>query len=433
MPVAIVCPECRSANVSIAERLAKYHCIDCGAAFVPPTTAKQRRVFLSYAHDAYSPFAEMLTAQLRIRTHEVWLDANQLKAGADWERDIEAGLDWAAEPGKNGCIVLLMTPHAVRRPDGYCLNELAQAIARKPPIIPVMLSTCEPPLSIARLRWLEMRGCAEDPPTRPFQPQFACLVDALEHDNLDFQGGQSHLLRYLSPPDFSADIQDRLRNFVGREWVFERMLAWLHEPNASRVFWITGGPGVGKSALAAEIAKRFPDAAAFHACVHGHTEKADPRRVAMSIAYQLAMALPSYFERLSVLDLDRICSEANAGSLFDSLVVQPLASGVADPGRTVVVVLDALDEATHDGRNELASFISQDFPRTPRWLRLIMTSRAENEVTLPLQGLDPYVLDAESAENRDDLRSYFRRQLPPLAPSGIREQMIDDILDLSAG
>jgi hypothetical protein len=37
---------------------------------------------------------------------------------------------------------------------------------------------------------------------------------------------------------------------VGREWAFERVRNWMEDPNASRLLWIVGAPGVGKSALA---------------------------------------------------------------------------------------------------------------------------------------------------------------------------------------
>jgi hypothetical protein len=116
---------------------------------------KKRRIFLSYGHDRYAAFADGLKQKLKHRSHEVWFDAERLKPGKDWELYIEQGLAWAAEPGGEGCVVLLMTPHSVRRPDGYCLNELARATSKKIPIIPVMLAACEPPLSIARIQWLD--------------------------------------------------------------------------------------------------------------------------------------------------------------------------------------------------------------------------------------------------------------------------------------
>jgi hypothetical protein len=71
--------------------------------------------------------------------------------GGDWERCIGEGLEWTGERPGEGRFVLLMTPHSVRRAGGCCLNELARAMARGLPIVPVMVATVEPPLSIARL------------------------------------------------------------------------------------------------------------------------------------------------------------------------------------------------------------------------------------------------------------------------------------------
>ena len=85
--------------------------------------------------------------------------SRRLKAGGDWERYIEDGLDFASAVPDAGRFLLLLTSHSVRRPDGYCLNELARAYGRNLPIIPVMVATVEPPLSICRLQWLDMRHC----------------------------------------------------------------------------------------------------------------------------------------------------------------------------------------------------------------------------------------------------------------------------------
>jgi hypothetical protein len=55
--------------------------------------------------------------------------------------------------------VLLLTPYAVCRPDGDCLNEVARALGRGLRIIPLTVVECEPPLSICRIQWLDMRAC----------------------------------------------------------------------------------------------------------------------------------------------------------------------------------------------------------------------------------------------------------------------------------
>ena len=117
------------------------------------------RIFLSYGHDDYSSLAWRIKRDLEALGHEVWFDVERLKSGGDWERYIEEGFEFASKENETGRFLLLMTPHWVRRPDGYCLNELARAYGRSLPVIPVMVSTIEPPLSICRLQWLDMRHC----------------------------------------------------------------------------------------------------------------------------------------------------------------------------------------------------------------------------------------------------------------------------------
>ena len=147
------------------------------------------RLFLSYGHDEHTAFVLRLKSDLENRGYKVWFDQDRLKPGADWERYIEEGLDWvSAEPGK---FLMLLTPHSVRRPNGYCLNELARACSRQLTIIPLMVATVEPPLSICRIQWLDFRDEAK------YAAQFEKLVDAIENDHLDFDGMQARLQRFL--------------------------------------------------------------------------------------------------------------------------------------------------------------------------------------------------------------------------------------------
>ena len=109
-----------------------------------------RRIFLSYGHDSFIALARQLKIDLEAAGYHVWFDEERLTTGADWEAYIEDGLDWVASTPDTGFFLLLMTPHSVRRPDGFCLNELARALSRGIPLYPLMVDSCEPPLSIAR-------------------------------------------------------------------------------------------------------------------------------------------------------------------------------------------------------------------------------------------------------------------------------------------
>lgn len=393
-----------------------------------------KRIFISYGHDEFSELALQLKEDLTGCGHEVWFDLERLKSGQDWEAYIEEGLDWVSEIPNAGRVVLMMTPHSVRRPDGYCLNEIARAIQHRVNIVPVMVVWCEPPLSICRIQWLDMRDCVPvAAQSDRYKLKFDFLIEALEEDKIDVEFTQSRLLEILKPLDFSADIAQHVPNFTGRQWVFKHLDNWLGSPDASRVFWITGAPGVGKTAIAAYLCHKRREVAAFHLCRYGHDDKSDPRRCVMSIAYQLSTQLPDYQKRLVAMDLLEEVKKS-ALTIFDNLIVQPLAPPFPEPNRIILIVLDALDEATYSGKNELAEFIAKEFPRTPTWLRLIITSRKEPEVVQPLQGLSPYWIDTALPENLEDIRTYIQDNLSAsLHDQTLKKEITNTILEKSDG
>ena len=107
------------------------------------------RIFISYGHDEHISFARNLADALQEKGYEVWFDEQRLTGGAPWEEYIEKGLKWVAgDP--TGKMILIMTPHSVRRPDGFCLNELAYALDLRLAVLPIMLVWTTPPLSIYR-------------------------------------------------------------------------------------------------------------------------------------------------------------------------------------------------------------------------------------------------------------------------------------------
>ena len=387
---------------------------------------------MSYGRNEFA-VATRLKNDLEARGHHVWFGPERCTPGVDWESEIDKGIDWLSEDPSVGRVMFLMTPHSVRRPNGYCLNELARAVARRLVVIPIMLVTCEPPLSIARIHWLDMTDCipVEEQHAR-YEVKFTRLVKALEENKLDFEGTQARLIHMLQPLDFQADLSQHVPNFVGREWVFERIDVWLREPGGSRVFWIVGGPGVGKTAIAAYLCHKR-DVVAFHLCKYGHDDKADPRRCVMSIAYQLCTQLPEYERQLASLDLSSEVMKS-AGTVFDNLITQPLARLTPKPERTFLIVIDGLDEVTRDGKNELAEFIAAEFARTPPWIKLLITSRPEREVAAPLQKLIPFVLDAEAPENLEDVRQYLDLNLPvAVSDPATRNRTVETLIRNSQG
>lgn len=429
--VTVTCPECSSENVMFSKKRQVYVCEDCGHIFTVETPFVPKRVFISYGHDDHAALAMKLRDDLKTEGHEAWFDLDRLKPGGDWEQYIEEGLAWAAADKANGAVALLMTPHSVRRPEGYCLNEVARALNLGLRIIPMMVVDSEPPLSICRIQWLDLRPCIPISQKEAlYQPRFERFLEALMNPTLDLEGNQQRLLKALQPLDFDADILFHLKSFVGRDWVFKKIDAWLACSASQRVFWIAGAPGVGKTAICAWLSSRYLEIGAMHLCKFGHRQKGDPAKVVASLAYQLTTQLPAYEAALLAKDIGALALD-DARTMFDNLIVQPL-SKLSTPKRPIALLIDALDEATHDGQNALAGFIAAEFPKTPDWLRLIITSRPEPEVTGPLQRLTPFVLDTACQDNINDIKDYINQQLKSeLSNRPDADAIVQTILDRS--
>ena len=390
---------------------------------------RKLKLFLSYGRDTFVAEVRALKTALEARGHEVWFDEEQLGIGLDWEDRIEQGLSWCDR------VVLTMTPHSVRRPDGYCLNELAKALERQKTIIPVLLTDVPggAPTSICRIQYLDWRDAvpAAQKPDR-FQVRMARLCEAIEQDKLDFEGGQQRLLRILQPLNYLGDIERHVARFQGRKLLFERFRQWLDDPQGGQVTWLCGGSGLGKSAVAAMLAHQWGETGAVHFCVAGHVDKADPRRAILSIAYQLSTYLDTYRARLMALDLEREI-EKDARALFDALLIGPLAGDFPAPEKPWLVVIDALDEATQsDGSNDLAELVGQEWRKLPAWLRLAVTSQPDVEVQTWMSDVPVILLSGDDVEQRTDLRDYLERELIEQGRS-TAAQVLDQMVERSEG
>jgi len=123
------------------------------------------RVFLSYGVWDASEIAERLRRDLMARGYEVWWDVNRIRAGLPWDEEVQTGL-------RNSQVLLaLLSPQSVLRArdpgnptatDSVCLNEIEYAQrARKIPIVPVQVVSCEAPFLIFRLHKLDFRRWRE--------------------------------------------------------------------------------------------------------------------------------------------------------------------------------------------------------------------------------------------------------------------------------
>lgn len=447
----LFCPNCRYDNVKFNEKLQVYICSDClykWAATIPSDnigkkTSKPSKIFFSYGHEKEDNFMDdvlCIKSDLEKWGHKVWFDLKHLKAGVDWEQYIEEGLNWCDK------VVLVITPYSVRRrnpqdpksKDGYCLNEITKAMERNKIIIPIMLKWVDEgvPVSICRIQYLDMTDCIPIKQQRiRYQLRFKQLIEAIEYDYFEFEGGHVRLLKHLQPIKFDLEISKHIARFKGRSWLMEKLFDWFYNKPDSRVFWLVGGPGIGKTAISAYLCHKGYNVAAFHLCSNGHDDKANPRRAILSIAYQLSRRLPAYASRLQNLILEEECFK-NAKTLFEKLIIEPLMDkDFPLPEHPLLVVIDGIDEATKNHKNEIAEFIWEQWHYTPPWLRLFITSRPESEVVTWISGIkkfNPFKLDVYSDENMQDLREFLCEELIRLGHKP-EESVINAILEKSEG
>ena len=382
--------------------------------------ADEMRVFISYGHDRHAALARQLKETLTAAGHQVWFDETNIRHGSAWEMSIEEGL------AASDVVIAMMTPHAVRRPDGVCLDELSFARFSGKRILPLMVEDSRPPLCISRLQWLDLRGY-EEAPDRTVE-KLDLVRSALEMDGGEFEGTEARLIDLLSPLDFDAEIEQKSRGFLGRRWLLDALEGWLGAPDASKAFFLTGAPGTGKTALCAHLSQRHAAVGAVHLCNYSDVVKSDARRAIGSISYQLSTQLPEYRGLLANRRMEGY-KTWNAATAFDQLIVQPLRH-VARPEATIFVVVDALDETLREGRSELAELLGQSWSLVPSWFRLFVTSRPETAVLNMLARLTPFSLDTGHPDNVQDIRTYFKRELKSLVGNTV---LVDRLVRNSEG
>jgi len=416
-----------------------------------PNCSQPMRVFLSYGHDSNEELVRRIKADLEKRGHDVWFDKSEIKAGDDWRRCITDGIL------KSDRVLSFLSKHSTRDP-GVCRDEIAIAIGVKGGNIQTILvegeQEVQPPVNISHIQWLDMHDWKQGNGVvhmakegyavgdaaweQWYQTKLAEIVRVVEsHESRRFAGEIEALNGHLRPIKSDARICQLLsKGFCGRQWLFEAVEKWRQDTKLeSRLFWIMGAPGVGKSAFAAQLTHTRGDVViAAQFCEWDKPDHRDAQRVVRSFAFQLATRLPDYRKLLLTLPEIAELDRKDAAELFDYLLANPLRSAINGGRERHMIVIDALDEAGETGRNPLVEMLARNAQRLPDWLGLVVTSRPEFDVKTPLQALNPFLLDTKSDSNRDDIRDYLRRELAsPLQNRPDADRLVDQTLEKSEG
>lgn len=248
--------------------------------------------------------------------------------------------------------------------------------------------------------------------------------------------------------DFMDYIAERTQDFMGREWVFAEIDAWLAKPDAPRYFIITGEPGIGKTALAGRLTQ-IREFDAIHFCIARQADTIDPLNFVRSISLQLTriegFAQNILKEKNVKIDvhisnvrevqgdvigvkIENLLIEAeNAAIAFARAVSSPLRQIYADGyDRKLVILVDALDEAVRQQGAETIVSLLENARSLPEQVRFLLTARPDADALRHFEELKlPYLqLDAGREENQKDVREYVvqRVEASDVLQTRLREQ-----------
>jgi WD40 repeat protein len=382
-----------------------------------PFEEPKTRLFLSYGRADAEELAERLEGELSLLGYEVWRDKRQIRAGKVWDDQIEAGLRTSQ------LVVAVLTPHAVRE-ESVCRDELAFArFACKLPIVPALAAPCEPPFVIFRLDYIDLTAWRDS--DDQYKKGFKRLIDSIQ---AYLRGELPRYRRWddrFRQFDFGPYLYDKRQDFCGREWLFRRIDEWRIQSGRQRALLITGDPGIGKSAIVAQLVHLNPggQVLAYHCCRAGLLETLRPARFVRAIAGMIASQLEGYAAQLDVPKVQEALSlarcETDPASAFEEGLLEPLHRVHTPPEGNRYILVDALDEALslREGMNLVQLLRRDRLERLPGWLRVVATTRQEPDVLRRLAGLQAEEIRADAPDNLDDIERYLAYRLgkSPLA------------------
>ncbi|KAL5532054.1 hypothetical protein ACEPAF_5618 [Sanghuangporus sanghuang] len=148
------------------------------------------------------------------------------------------------------------------------------------------------------------------------------------------------------------------------------------------IVWLTGAAGSGKSTIAVTISDICSDKGSPAAYLFFERGKDEYISTVWTIAYRLAVLRPSICPHVvNAMKGNNNVVGSPLKTQLKKLLLQPIhvaAKGIDHP---IVIILDALDECgTDKQREDLVRLLTTDFKTLPSNVRVLVTSRPENDL-----------------------------------------------------
>jgi hypothetical protein len=196
---------------------------------------------------------------------------------------------------------------------------------------------------------------------------------------------------------------------------------WTRTHSDTKNWWITGRPGVGKSAIGAKVAETFEDEKSLYAqyfVTRNIAATTDPHNLLPTLAHQLAEKSP--LAALIIQDKLETTPLGVVKKLSDgqaqALLLEPLWA-IARYAPKVVVVIDGVDELANTAPlvlSEVTSVLCSIMSDLPSNIKILIFSRPEQSI---ITKIPPHIkrLDLATKDSEDDVDRLVRAKLRELA------------------
>lgn len=406
----IVCKYCNSENVYFSKKNNYYRCEDCDQTFTLDKEIKPQRIFLSYGHDENTVLVMELKKLLEKRSHLPWIDKNEIKGGNEWRVKITEGI-------KNSQYFLAFVSEYSTRKPGVCLDEIAICLGtKKCPIQTIVLEkNLTLPSSISNKQWIDLSEWKSyynqggQIWQNWIEKQAESIFEIVENENVQKSASDITLIESkLKPTSFDIKLKRYLNeDLIGREWLINKVLDWQINDKKSRLFFIVGGAGVGKSAFATILSHYLYTCVATYFFEWNNAETSNIQKFIVNIIFQLACNISDY--RANLL---KICDSYHENrfsdyELLEKFLLIPLSELIDGNREPCIIVLDALDELKPETQDEFIKLIKYAVSNTPTFIKWVVTSRPETRIINALGEYMPYVLDVNKEKINEDIKQFL--------------------------
>ncbi|HEY5248697.1 MAG TPA: hypothetical protein VIJ15_09665 [Dermatophilaceae bacterium] len=194
---------------------------------------------------------------------------------------------------------------------------------------------------------------------------------------------------------FESLTESATSNFVGRDLVFAAIEAFSHQ-HSSGYFEIIADAGLGKTAIAAEIARRREAVAFFASASRGLT------RSEQFLTHTCAALITRY-----ELGYPHVPVRAGEDSTFLERLLRQAVEARA--GAALFVVVDALDEADEPSAGANPLLLPAEVPESVYFVVTRRPGRAL--ITVPSTPREHYLIRRDDPEQHADITAYLERQV----------------------